>query len=194
MKPIPSKNVKNTLIIFVIFLLVFSTFLVGFVDATSQGTTKKASTAAIRSQLKESTKERAERAGACTSNCEVDHKVPLKCGGSNDISNLQSLPVIVHREKTAREAKLCTQEHPERTCGGLAYTSIDGFSLYICSNAGTSSSYTTSQTTPTKKSSSVSTSQTTSQHSGGSTGKQCYVNGYTTKKGTYVHGYYRRCG
>ena len=29
--------------------------------------------------------------------------------------------------------------------------------------------------------------------SGVSTGKQCYVNGYNRKDGTYVNGYYRRC-
>lgn len=177
-------------IIFLLVSLIFSALFVDIVDARE--TSKKSSTAEKRSELKESTKEMVEKTGSCTNYCEIDHKVPLKCGGSNEASNLQSLPTNVHKEKTAREAKLCTEEHPEYTCGGLTQVSIDGFLVYICSNAG-SSSYSNTYSTSTKKSSSSSTSYSTGGNGGGSSEKQCYVNGYTTKKGTYVHGYYRRC-
>lgn len=177
-------------IIFLLVSLIFSALIVDIVDA--RGTSKKSSTAEKRSELKESTKEMVERTGSCTNYCEIDHKVPLKCGGSNEASNLQSLPINVHKEKTAREAKLCTEEHPEYTCGGLTQVSIDGFLVYICSNAA-SSSYFNTYSTSTKKSSSTSTSYSTSGNGVGSSEKQCYVNGYTTKKGTYVSGYYRRC-
>jgi hypothetical protein len=184
------RSLFKCLIIFLLVSLIFSALFVDFADA--RVTSKKSSTAEKRSELKESTKEMVERTGSCTNYCEIDHKVPLKCGGSNDASNLQSLPTNVHKEKTAREAKLCTDEHPEYTCGGLTQISIDGFSVYMCSN-GASPSYSKTYSTSTKKSSSSSTSYSTGGDGGGSSGKKCYVNGYTTKKGTYVNGYYRRC-
>jgi len=43
------------------------------------------------------------RCGAIA-NLEADHIVPLHRGGTNDASNIQSLCVACHREKTAREA------------------------------------------------------------------------------------------
>jgi hypothetical protein len=43
--------------------------------------------------------------GACKG-WEVDHVTPLKCGGSDAVSNLQWLTTEAHRKKTAREAKL----------------------------------------------------------------------------------------
>jgi len=183
--------ISKFLIIILLTSLIFSVLVVNNADA--RGISKKSSTADIRSQLKESVKKQVEITGACTNYCQVDHKIPLKCGGSNDVSNLQSLPQNIHEEKTAREAKLCTVEHPELTCGGLSYESIDGFFLYICSNAASASSYSATHPISNKKTSSISTSSTSSYTSGGNTGKQCYINGYTTKKGTYVHGYYRRC-
>jgi len=189
------KNEKIRLVIKCLIIILFATLILSALmvdNADARGTAKKSSTAEKRSELKESTKEQVERIGSCTNYCEIDHKVPLKCGGSNGVSNLQSLPANVHNEKTAREAKLCTDNHPELTCGGLTQVSIDGFIVYMCSNAAYSSSSSTSYTTSPKKSSSTSSSYS-SKTSGGSTGKQCYVNGYTTKKGTYVQGYYRRC-
>jgi 5-methylcytosine-specific restriction endonuclease McrA len=44
--------------------------------------------------------------GACRG-WEVDHKVPLKCGGADHPSNMQWLTRGQHKRKTAREAKLC---------------------------------------------------------------------------------------
>lgn len=178
------------LILFVLASFVFSIVAVGIADAKAGE--KKASTAEKRAELKESTKESVARTGSCANYCEIDHKVPLKCGGSNEVNNLQSLPTNVHKVKTAREAKLCTNEHPEYTCGGLTQVTIDGFLVSMCSNAA-SSSYSKTYSTTTKKSSSSSTNYSTKSSSGSSSEKQCYVNGYTTKKGTYVHGYSRRC-
>ena len=194
MKQIKEKNhhfFTRCLILFIFVSLIFSIVVVDIAEAKAGE--KKSSTAEKRSELKESTKEMVEQTGSCTNYCEIDHKVPLKCGGSNDFSNLQSLPENVHKEKTALEAKLCTDDHPELTCGGLTFRRIDGLLVYICSNAGTSSSYSKTYSTSTKKSSSSSTSYSTGNGGGSSSEKKCYVNGYTTKKGTYVHGYYRRC-
>jgi hypothetical protein len=181
--------ITKCIILFVLVSLIFSLVTVDIAEAKAGQ--KKSSTAEKRSELKESTKDMVERTGSCTNYCEIDHKVPLKCDGSNEASNLQSLPTNVHKEKTAREAKLCTGEHPEYTCGGLTQISIDGFSVYLCTNA-VSSSYSKTYSTI-KKSSSSSTSYSTGGKGGGSSERQCYVNGYTTKKGTYVKGYYRRC-
>jgi hypothetical protein len=192
MKQIKEKNhrlLTKCIILFILFSLIFSLIVVDIAEAKAGQ--KKSSTADKRSELKESTKDMVERTGSCTNYCDIDHKVPLKCGGSNDASNLQSLPTNVHKEKTAREAKLCTEDHPEYTCGGLTQSSIEGFSLYLCSNAF-SSTYSKTYSTA-KKSSSSSTSYSTGGNGGGGSEKQCYVNGYTTKKGTYVNGYYRRC-
>jgi hypothetical protein len=182
--------VAKCIIVFVLVSLIFSILAVDIVGAKAGQ--KKSSTAEKRSELKESTKEMVERTGSCTNYCEIDHKIPLKCGGSNDASNLQSLPTNVHKEKTAREAKLCTDDHPEYICGGLTQVSVDGFLVYMCTNA-ISSSYSKTYSTSTKKSSSSSSSYSTGGNGGSSSEKQCYVNGYTTKKGTYIQGYYRRC-
>ncbi len=179
---------KKILIVFILSSLLFSTFAIGFADARSS---KKASTYEIRSELKESTKEQVVRSGSCSSNCEVDHEVPLKCGGSNDPSNLQSLPANIHQIKTDREAKLCISEHPGLTCGGLQQVNIDGFSVYMCANAGLTGTDTYSYSSTSRKSYSTASS---SKSSASTTAERtCYVSGYTTKKGTYVHGYYRRC-
>ena len=44
--------------------------------------------------------------GACPG-WEVDHVVPLKCGGQDDPANMQWLTVEAHKRKTAAEAKNC---------------------------------------------------------------------------------------
>lgn len=183
-----ARILKKIFIIFVVSSLLLTTFSVGFADARSS---KKASTYEIRSELKESTKEQIERTGSCTSYCEIDHKIPLKCGGSNDPSNLQSLPENVHQEKTNREAKLCTNEHPGLTCGGLKFVNIDGFIVYMCANAGLTGTDTYTYSSTSRKS--YSTASSSKSSSSTTAGRTCYVSGYTTKKGTYVHGYYRRC-
>jgi 5-methylcytosine-specific restriction endonuclease McrA len=38
---------------------------------------------------------------------EVDHVIPLKCGGADHPANMQWLTVEDHKAKTRREAKLC---------------------------------------------------------------------------------------
>lgn len=38
---------------------------------------------------------------------EIDHVVPLKCGGSDDPANMQWLTIEDHKAKTRREARLC---------------------------------------------------------------------------------------
>lgn len=37
------------------------------------------------------------------STAQIDHKVPLQCGGSNELFNLQILCVMCHAKKTQRE-------------------------------------------------------------------------------------------
>jgi hypothetical protein len=193
MKINQTRILNKIFIIFVLSSLFLAAFAVDFVEARSSndGYTKKSSTYEKRSELKESTKERVERSGSCALYCEIDHKIPLKCGGSNDPSNLQSLPENVHLEKTNREAKLCTSEHPELACGGLKQVTIDGFLVYICANAGLTGSSSYSYSSTARKS--YATESPSKSSTGAHTGRTCYVNGYTTKKGTYVHGYYRRC-
>lgn len=44
--------------------------------------------------------------GACPG-FQVDHRVPLKCGGADAPHNMQWLTVAQHKAKTAREAKAC---------------------------------------------------------------------------------------
>jgi 5-methylcytosine-specific restriction endonuclease McrA len=44
--------------------------------------------------------------GACPG-YQVDHKVPLKCGGPDNIGNMQWLTVRAHKAKTKREARWC---------------------------------------------------------------------------------------
>ena len=44
--------------------------------------------------------------GACPG-WQVDHRVPLKCGGDDKPANMQWLTVEDHKAKTAREAPLC---------------------------------------------------------------------------------------
>lgn len=44
--------------------------------------------------------------GACPG-WQVDHRIPLKCGGPDDQSNMQWLTVQDHKRKTAREARWC---------------------------------------------------------------------------------------
>lgn len=46
------------------------------------------------------------RHGACRG-YQVDHIVPLKCGGADRPENMQWLTVQEHAQKTAREARLC---------------------------------------------------------------------------------------
>lgn len=186
-------NLKNFFIVFILCSLIFSLVIVDIADA--RGSSKKSSTAEKRAELKEATKEQVERSGSCISYCEIDHKVPLKCGGSNDASNLQSLPEKVHSEKTAREAKLCSDEHPELTCGGLKQETIEGFVVYLCVNAepASSGSHSTLSSGSYSSQSSSKKSASLSSGDGRSTAGKCYVNGYTTKKGTRVSGYWRRC-
>lgn len=38
---------------------------------------------------------------------EIDHRIPLKCGGPDAPSNMQWLSVEEHKAKTAREARWC---------------------------------------------------------------------------------------
>jgi hypothetical protein len=187
MKNNNAQILKKIFIVFILSSLLFTTFAIGFADARSS---KKESTYEIRSELKESTKEQVVRSGSCSLHCEVDHKIPLKCGGSNDQGNLQSLPDNVHQEKTNREAKLCTSEHPELTCGGLQQVNIDGFLVYMCANAGLTGTDTYTYSSTSRKSYSTASS---SKSSSTYPERSCYVSGYTTKKGTYVNGYYRRC-
>lgn len=48
--------------------------------------------------------------GACPG-YQVDHREALICGGKDELSNLQWLPVAEHKEKTKVEVKLCRPRH-----------------------------------------------------------------------------------
>lgn len=50
------------------------------------------------------------RRGPCPG-WQIDHAIPLKCGGADDPDNMQWLTVSDHAAKTAREAHLC-RHHP----------------------------------------------------------------------------------
>lgn len=47
--------------------------------------------------------------GACPG-WEVDHRVPLKCGGADRPHNMQWLTVESHKAKTKREARECRRK------------------------------------------------------------------------------------
>lgn len=53
------------------------------------------------------------RRGACYG-YQVDHVIPLKCGGPDRVENLQWLTVADHARKTAREARLCRHRSSPR--------------------------------------------------------------------------------
>jgi hypothetical protein len=55
------------------------------------------------------------RRGACPG-WQVDHKIPLKCGGADKPGNMQWLTVRAHKAKTKREARACL--NPQRSAGG----------------------------------------------------------------------------
>lgn len=38
---------------------------------------------------------------------QIDHRMPLKCGGPDDADNMQWLSIEQHRQKTKREARPC---------------------------------------------------------------------------------------
>jgi len=38
---------------------------------------------------------------------QVDHIIPLKCGGADQPENMQWLTVVDHKKKTQREARMC---------------------------------------------------------------------------------------
>ena len=46
------------------------------------------------------------RRGSCPG-YQVDHRIPLKCGGPDRPDNMQWLSVDDHKAKTKREARLC---------------------------------------------------------------------------------------
>ena len=51
------------------------------------------------------------KTGACPG-WQIDHREALVCGGRDELTNLQWLPVAEHREKTRAEVKLCrTNKH-----------------------------------------------------------------------------------
>jgi 5-methylcytosine-specific restriction endonuclease McrA len=45
---------------------------------------------------------------------QVDHIVPLKCGGADAPHNMQWLTVAAHKAKTRREARLCRKKPRKR--------------------------------------------------------------------------------
>lgn len=47
-----------------------------------------------------------ERRGSCPG-YQIDHRIPLKCGGDDVIANMQWLTVEAHKEKTKSEAAWC---------------------------------------------------------------------------------------
>jgi 5-methylcytosine-specific restriction endonuclease McrA len=44
--------------------------------------------------------------GACPG-YQVDHVMPLKCGGADRPDNMQWLTIADHKDKTRREARIC---------------------------------------------------------------------------------------
>lgn len=50
--------------------------------------------------------------GACPG-WQVDHIIPLKCDGPDELSNMQWLTVDEHKQKTAYEAKACGRGNKE---------------------------------------------------------------------------------
>jgi 5-methylcytosine-specific restriction endonuclease McrA len=59
--------------------------------------------------------------GAHKASCpgyQIDHIVPLKCGGADAVYNMQWLTVTAHHEKTRREAGLCLKPRKKKSKPG----------------------------------------------------------------------------
>lgn len=50
------------------------------------------------------------RTGPCPG-WQIDHRIPLKCGGADRIGNLQWLTVEAHKAKTRHEARWCRKKN-----------------------------------------------------------------------------------
>jgi 5-methylcytosine-specific restriction endonuclease McrA len=48
---------------------------------------------------------------------QIDHVVPLKCGGADHPGNMQWLSIKAHKQKTKREAKLCRKPYRKASPG-----------------------------------------------------------------------------
>lgn len=51
-----------------------------------------------------------KRTGPCPG-WQIDHRIPLKCGGADKLANLQWLTVKDHKAKTRREARWCRKKN-----------------------------------------------------------------------------------
>ena len=130
-------------------------------------------------------------------NYQLDHKVPLALGGSNDLSNLQLLTVQQHALKTKNDIKTITQARTfkvanpisfqkslqqHRAQSGAASTRLSSSSL-SSSKSKTSISKAAAPKTSVPK---ASTRITTTKNSPTSTSKTVHVKSYTKKNGTVV--------
>jgi HNH endonuclease len=79
--------------------LALATMLASFAEARDQSQ--------VRAFKKESPCPATGRSKGRCPGWQVDHRIPLKCGGADRPANMQWLTVQDHKIKTAREARLC---------------------------------------------------------------------------------------
>ena len=70
-------------------------------------TVRRATSPKVRNQVVERQGGRCAHCGSpLDCDCQIDHDIPLWCGGSNDIDNLQALDPACHKIKNRHEATI----------------------------------------------------------------------------------------
>lgn len=74
--------------------------------ATAQAWPGRAADTRVQFQRENPCPANGHRSGACPG-YQIDHIKPLKCGGADELANMQWLTIAEHKAKTKAEAKSC---------------------------------------------------------------------------------------